>query len=124
MVGLHGDEREGGQRLVHVDRAAVAEGGEDDGERDDDLGGAAVLAALEHARTLLVLGSTQRRFKQRAEARVSLDDARARLARCLGARPDEICFTSGGTEANDLALGAAAGRPVCFQISMASSSSR
>jgi cysteine desulfurase len=38
------------------------------------------------------------------EARVALDDARGRLARCLGARPDEITFTSGGTEANNLAI--------------------
>ncbi|HEU4629501.1 MAG TPA: cysteine desulfurase family protein [Gemmatimonadaceae bacterium] len=38
------------------------------------------------------------------EARVALDDARARLARCLGARPDELCFTSGGTEGDNFAV--------------------
>jgi cysteine desulfurase len=38
------------------------------------------------------------------EARVALDDARGRLANCLGANPDEITFTSGGTEANNLAI--------------------
>ncbi|HEX5580171.1 MAG TPA: cysteine desulfurase family protein, partial [Gemmatimonadaceae bacterium] len=38
------------------------------------------------------------------EARVALDEARERVARCLGARPDEICFTSGGTEADNLAV--------------------
>jgi cysteine desulfurase len=38
------------------------------------------------------------------EARVALDEARERLARCLGAQPDEICFTSGGTEADNLAV--------------------
>jgi cysteine desulfurase len=38
------------------------------------------------------------------EARAALDEARERLARCLGARPDEICFTSGGTEADNLAV--------------------
>jgi cysteine desulfurase len=38
------------------------------------------------------------------EARASLDEARERVAKCLGARPDEICFTSGGTEADNLAL--------------------
>jgi cysteine desulfurase len=38
------------------------------------------------------------------EARVALDEARERLARSLGASADEICFTSGGTEADNLAV--------------------
>lgn len=38
------------------------------------------------------------------EARVALDEARERVATCLGARPDEICFTSGGTESDNLAV--------------------
>ncbi len=38
------------------------------------------------------------------EARTALDEARERVARCLGAHPDEICFTSGGTEADNLAV--------------------
>jgi cysteine desulfurase len=38
------------------------------------------------------------------EARVALDEARERVARCLGASPDELCFTSGGTEADNLAI--------------------
>ncbi|MEN9508241.1 MAG: hypothetical protein RLZZ621_804 [Gemmatimonadota bacterium] len=38
------------------------------------------------------------------EARVALDEARERLAVCLGAHPDEICFTSGGTEGDNFAL--------------------
>jgi cysteine desulfurase len=38
------------------------------------------------------------------EARTALDEARERVARCLGARPDEICFTSGGTEGDNLAI--------------------
>ena len=38
------------------------------------------------------------------EARVALDEARERVARCLNASPDEICFTSGGTEADNLAV--------------------
>ena len=38
------------------------------------------------------------------EARVSLDEARERLANCLGAHPDEVCFTSGGTEADNFAV--------------------
>ena len=38
------------------------------------------------------------------EARVALDEARERVATCLGAHPDEICFTSGGTESDNLAV--------------------
>lgn len=38
------------------------------------------------------------------EARVALDEARERVARALGASADEICFTSGGTEADNLAV--------------------
>jgi cysteine desulfurase len=38
------------------------------------------------------------------DARTALDEARERVARCLGASPDEICFTSGGTEADNMAI--------------------
>ena len=38
------------------------------------------------------------------EARTALDEARERLAGCIGARSDEICFTSGGTEADNIAI--------------------
>ncbi len=38
------------------------------------------------------------------EARAALDEARERVAQCLGAATDEICFTSGGTEADNLAV--------------------
>jgi cysteine desulfurase len=38
------------------------------------------------------------------EARTALDEARERLAATLGARSDEICFTSGGTEADNIAI--------------------
>jgi cysteine desulfurase len=38
------------------------------------------------------------------EARAALDEARERVARCLGAHSDEICFTSGGTESDNLAI--------------------
>lgn len=38
------------------------------------------------------------------EARAALDEARERVARCLGARADEVCFTSCGTESDNLAI--------------------
>ncbi|MFN8667926.1 MAG: cysteine desulfurase family protein [Gemmatimonadaceae bacterium] len=38
------------------------------------------------------------------EARTALDEARERVAHSLGANPDEICFTSGGTEGDNLAI--------------------
>lgn len=38
------------------------------------------------------------------DARAPLDEARDRLAELLGARPSEIIFTGGGTEADNLAL--------------------
>lgn len=38
------------------------------------------------------------------EARTALDEARERVACCLGAGPDELCFTSGGTEGDNLAI--------------------
>ncbi len=38
------------------------------------------------------------------EARAAIDDARDRLADLLGAKPHELIFTSGGTQANNLAI--------------------
>ena len=38
------------------------------------------------------------------EARKALEEARAKVAAGLGAEPEEIIFTSGGTEANNLAI--------------------
>lgn len=38
------------------------------------------------------------------KARVALEESRERVAACLGASSSEIVFTSGGTEANNLAL--------------------
>lgn len=45
-------------------------------------------------------------------ARRVLEEARGRIAAAMGVGPDGVTFTSGGTEANDLALGIAAGKPV------------
>jgi cysteine desulfurase len=38
------------------------------------------------------------------EARKALNDSREKVARILGASPEEIIFTSGGTESNNLAI--------------------
>ncbi len=38
------------------------------------------------------------------EARGAVEEAREKVARVLGARPEEIFFTSGGTESNNLAI--------------------
>jgi cysteine desulfurase len=38
------------------------------------------------------------------EARVALDEARERVAATLGAHPDEVCFTSGGTESDNFGV--------------------
>jgi cysteine desulfurase len=45
-------------------------------------------------------------------ARRVLEEARGRIAAATGVGPDGVTFTSGGTEANDLALGIAAGKPM------------
>ncbi len=42
------------------------------------------------------------------EAKEQLDDARARIAKCLGCEPREIYFTSGGSEADNQAIRSAA----------------
>jgi cysteine desulfurase len=42
-------------------------------------------------------------------ARAAIEDARAKVARLVGAGPEDVIFTSGGSEANALALAAQAG---------------
>src|SRR4029079_8470227 len=43
-------------------------------------------------------------YAEAREARKGLDAARRSVAEILGAKPNEIVFTSGGTEADNLAL--------------------
>src|ERR1041384_5087838 len=38
------------------------------------------------------------------DARTALDEARERLARCMGTNRDEVCFPSCGTEGDTLAI--------------------
>ncbi len=49
-------------------------------------------------------GNPSSQHKRGREAKVALDNARERIARCLGARADEIYFTSCGTESDNWAI--------------------
>ncbi|MGH2672888.1 MAG: cysteine desulfurase family protein, partial [Actinomycetota bacterium] len=49
-------------------------------------------------------GDPLRLHRQGMDARRLLDESRARVAEALGAQPDEIVFTSGGTESVALAI--------------------
>lgn len=49
-------------------------------------------------------GNPSSRHRAGVAAKRALDEARAQVARSVGARRGEVVFTSGGTEANDLAV--------------------
>lgn len=61
-------------------------------------------AKAELVRLLELYGNPGGLHKEGVAAKAALDDARARIARSLGAHKDEIVFTGSGTEANNLAL--------------------
>lgn len=63
------------------------------------------------AYTRLHAGNPASAHRTGALARTALESARAVVARCLGAHPDEVIFTSGATEANNLAILGLGGRP-------------
>ena len=65
-----------------------------------------VLRAMEAAREL-AWGNPASVHGAGRRARAALDDARASVAAVLGRDPRDVIFTSGGTEANNLALSAA-----------------
>src|SRR5215831_1384643 len=67
---------------------------------------AAIAAALEQYGN----PSSVHRFGRAARRRV--EDARERVAALVGATPAAVVFTSGGSEANALALAAAGSRPI------------
>src|SRR4051794_974156 len=58
-----------------------------------------------------VYGNPASAHQHGRKARKALEDAREKIAELLGAFPDEVVFTSGATEANNLALFGLAGDP-------------
>ncbi len=71
---------------------------------------AAMVSALSHAANPSSVHAAGRR------ARATVEDARATIANLVGARAEDVIFTSGGTEANALALTAAAGSASCLIV--------
>jgi cysteine desulfurase len=57
------------------------------------------------------IGNPASAHRDGRRARQVLEDARERIASLLGAGPDEVIFTSGATEANNLALTGLSGEP-------------
>lgn len=51
-----------------------------------------------------MFGNASSLYRSGREAKEALEDARMKVAGLLGARPEEIIFTSGGTESDNLAL--------------------
>jgi cysteine desulfurase len=75
-----------------------------------------VLAVLQHVQAE-VFGNPSSIHRAGQEARRSVETARAQVARLLGCDPKEIVFTSGGTEADNLAIfGAGPGHVVTTAI--------
>jgi cysteine desulfurase len=63
----------------------------------------AVVAAMADSLTNLY-GNPSSAHKEGRAAKAALEEARARVAACVGAEPDEIYFTGGGTEAANAVL--------------------
>lgn len=66
------------------------------------------------------LGNSSGVHRAARQAKAALEDARYSLASVVGCDPGEVVFTSGGTEADNLAIGgvtdAVGGRPACSAI--------
>lgn len=76
--------------MIYLDWAATA-----------PLCNAAKQAIIEH---LDDFGNPSSTHELGRQARVLIENARERIAKCINAEPNEIYFTSGGSEANTLAL--------------------
>lgn len=64
----------------------------------------AVVSSMAKYLSLLYGNPGSRTHARGSEARAAVSDARDQVAAFLGARPREITFTSGGTEANNIAI--------------------
>ena len=62
----------------------------------------AALAAM--TEQLAVVGNASSLHRIGRAARRAVEESREKIARCLGARPSEVLFTSGGTESDNLAV--------------------
>ena len=67
-------------------------------------------------------GNPSTRYSLAREPRKAVASARQTIADCIGAKPDEMFFTSGGTEADNWALGGIAFRQPDFKCEIISSS--
>ena len=76
--------------LIYLDHAATT-----------PLCDAAKHAIIEH---LNDFGNPSSNHELGRQARMLIEDARERIAKCINAEPDEVFFTSGGSEANTWAL--------------------
>jgi len=94
------------RRITYLDYNATA-----------PLRSAAAAAMAEAAR---IGGNPSSLHRQGRLARRAVEDARAKIAALVGARPAELIFTGGGTEANNLALGVPVDRVLCSSIEHAS----
>ncbi len=73
-------------------------------------------ARAELVRLLTLYGNPGALHKEGQEAHEELERARASVAASVGAHADEIIFTSGGTESNNLAMQAARGHAITTAI--------
>jgi cysteine desulfurase len=75
--------------------------------------------AWEAMRPYLAAGNAASSHRLGRAARVALEEARGAIAQLLDARPDEVLFTSGATEANNLAIFGLVGDPPGAVVSSA-----
>ena len=89
LSGANGQK--GSDRMIYADNAATTR-----------LSSAAREAMLPYLDSLY--GNPSSLHAAGREARAALETARERVASCMGAAPEEILFTSGGSESDNQAL--------------------